>query len=535
MLEVEKILPHTIAARAREDADNIALQDVDGREVTYGEFHTTNLTWADALRRQGIEQGDNVLTMFPNQFESFYVWLGVAWLRAVEVPLNTAYSDTMLGYLMENSRATVFVCAERYLDQVATVDASAIERIEKIIVPDLSGDAPDLGVEIVGGDEFFNGATPATDLEGPTHYDIACIIYTSGTTGPSKGVLVPWAELHQFPDATPPGVLKKGSGFYACLPTFHVGGKSLVYITSLTGARAVLREVFSLTEFWNDIEKFDCATTGLIGVMAQFLLSMPEADDDADNPLTVIQTGPLFPEVDEFERRFGLKVFTGYGMTEIGAVTYVSPDDRIDWRSCGRARDRYDLRIVDEHDEQVPVGDVGELIVRSDEPWELNAGYFGMPQKTAEAWRNGWFHTGDGFRQDGDGNFYFVDRLKDAMRKGGENISSLEVEGHVREHPGVLEVAAIAAPSDFGPGEDEVKVLVVRHDGQDYTEAELLDFLQPKMAKFMFPRYVEFVDELPKTPTQRIQKVLLRDEALNDRTWDGKVGSYVPRVLRGSV
>ncbi|MEZ5169230.1 MAG: AMP-binding protein [Acidimicrobiia bacterium] len=527
MLEPERILPHAIAARASEDPGNVALQDVDGREVTYGEFHTANLTWADALRRRGVAAGDTVLTMFPNQFESFYAWMAVAWLRALEVPLNTAYSEKMLGYLVANSRAKLFVCSERYLDQVATVDPSIRGDLEAIVVPDLSGAAPDLGVPVVGGEEFFADATPATDLDGPAHHDIACIIYTSGTTGPSKGVLVPWAELHQFPAATPPGVLRKGSGFYACLPTFHVGGKSLVYLTSLGGARAVLREVFSLTEFWNDIRRFDCATTGLVGVMAQFLLSMPESDDDADNPLTVIQTGPLFPEVDDFERRFGLKIFTGYGMTEVGAPIYGDPDHRVDWRSCGKARDRYEIRIVDEYDEQVPVGDVGELIIRSHEPWELNVGYWGMPEKTAEAWRNGWFHTGDGFRVDEDGNYYFVDRLKDAMRKGGENISSLEVEGHVREHPGVLEVAAIAAPSEFGPGEDEVKVLVVRHEGQGFSEAELLEYLKPTMAKFMFPRYVEFVDELPKTPTQRIQKVLLRDGALNDRTWDGKVGGYV--------
>lgn len=527
MLEKEKILPHTIAARAAEDPSDVALQDVDGREINYGEFHASNLLWADALRRQGVEAGDTVLTMFPNAFESSYAWLGVAWLRALEVPLNTAYSGQMLDYLIENSRATVFVCAERYLEQVATVSGSTLERLDRIIVPDLSGDAPDLSPTIVGGDDLFTDAQPATDLDGPSYWDIACIIYTSGTTGPSKGVLVPWAELHQFPAATPPNVLGRGGGFYACLPMFHVGGKSLVYMTSLAGARGVLREVFSLTEFWNDIRRFDCTTTGLIGVMAQFLLSMPESDDDADNPLTVIQTGPLFPEIDDFERRFGLRVFTGYGMTEIGAPIYAAPEDRVDWRSCGRVRDRYDVRIVDDHDEEVPVGEIGELIIRSHEPWELNAGYWGMPEKTAEAWRNGWFHTGDGFRKDEDGNFFFVDRLKDAMRKGGENISSLEVEGHVREHPGVLEVAAIAAPSDFGPGEDEVKVLVVRHEGQDYSEAELLEFLHPKMAKFMFPRYLEFVDELPKTPTQRIQKVLLRDEALNDRTWDHKKGSYV--------
>ncbi len=527
MLERDRILPHTVSARADEDAGAIALQDVAGREATYGEFHETNLTWADALRRQGVEAGNTVLTMFPNGFESFYCWLGTAWLRALEVPLNTAYRGRMLEYLIENSQARVLVCAERYLPQFAEVPPSRLGQLDRIIVPDLSDETPDLGPRIVGPDEFFAGAAPATDLPDPEHYDIACIIYTSGTTGPSKGVLVPWAELHQFPNASPPDYLRSTKAYYATLPSFHVGGKALVYTTALAGARAVLREVFSLSEFWADVRKFDCDTTGLIGVMAQLLLTLPEQPDDADNPLTMIQTGPLFPEVEQFERRFGVRIFTGYGMTEIGAPLYIGPDQRVDWRSCGRVRAGYEVRIVDGHDEEVPHGESGELVIRSDQPWELNAGYWRMPEKTAEAWRNGWFHTGDGFRRDADGNFYFVDRLKDAMRKGGENISSLEVEGHVREHLGVMEVAAIAAPSEFGAGEDEVKVLVVRHEGQDFGETELLEFLEPRMPKFMFPRYVEFVDELPKTPTQRVKKTELRDGALNERTWDRRRGRYV--------
>ena len=527
MLETDRILPHSVAARAREAPEAVALVDVGGRTATYGEFHETNLTWADALRRHGVRAGDTVLTLFPNGFESFFCWLGASWLRAIEVPVNTAYRGRMLDYLVENSEATTFVIAERYLDQLADVPADRLAQLERVLVPDLSGDPPDLGPPVIGGDDFLAGASAADDLDGPAHHDIACMIYTSGTTGPSKGVLVPWAELHQFPAATPADLLGPSSAYYACLPTFHVGGKALVYGTSLAGASAVLREVFSLTDFWDDIRTHGCTTTGLIGVMAQFLMAAPEQDDDADNPLTTIQTAPLFPEIEAFERRFGVQVFTGYGMTEIGAPLYVGPDDRVDWRSCGRVRDRYQVRLVDEFDEEVPDGEVGELMIRSREPWELNAGYWRMPEETAAAWRNGWFHTGDGFRRDADGNYFFVDRLKDAMRKGGENISSMEVEGHVREHPAVLEVAAIAAPSEFGHGEDEVKLLVVLHEGQEVSEASLLEALEPTMPKFMFPRYVELVAELPKTPTARVRKVELREHPLNERTWDRVTGDYV--------
>ena len=523
MLARDKILPHTIAGVAAEEPGLVCLEDVSGRRLTYAQLHENVLRWAAALRLLDVQPGDRVLTMFPNGFESFEVWLGVAWLRALEVPINTAHRGHSLEYLIENSRAKVLVIAERFLPQLA--EAGNVDRLDVVVVPDLSAPT-ELAARVVAGDELFAGVEPAADLDGPAHYDIACLIYTSGTTGPSKGVLVPWAELFEFPAATPPDAFGSGLAYYACLPTFHVGGKSTLYTVALHRGRAVLREVFSLSEFWGDIERSQCSTTGLIGVMAQLLLAMPEQPGDAENSLTIIQTGPLFPEVDEFERRFGVRVFTGYGMTEIGAPLYVGADERVDWRSCGRIREGYEIRIVDEYDEPVSDGAVGELIIRSDEPWRLNAGYFEMPDATARAWRNGWFHTGDGFRRDEQGNYYFVDRLKDAMRKGGENISSLEVEGFVREYPGVLEAAAIAAPSEFGPGEDEVKVLVVRKPDHEFTEKELLDFLRPRMAKFMHPRYVEFVAELPKTPTQRVRKVELRADALNARTWDRVAGGY---------
>ncbi|MCZ7525384.1 MAG: AMP-binding protein [Acidimicrobiia bacterium] len=524
MLDRDLVLPHTIARRAEADPGRVCIQEVDGRTFTYGELHEAVLTWADALRRLGVGSEDTVATMFPNTADSFLAWLACGWLRAFEVPINTMYRGRMLEYILTNSRARTLVFAEEYLPQLADV-AGALEHAERVVVPDLSGEPPDLPFPVLGPGDFLAGAAPAADLEGPAHHDVCCIIYTSGTTGPAKGVLMPWAELYTgFLGAVPEDSLVPEGAYYSALPTFHVGGKISVYLAAVRNARVVLREKFSLTEFWDDVHRYGCTTTGLIGMMAQLLLTLPARPDDADNPLHRIQTGPLFPEVDEFERRFGLDVFTGYGMTEIGAPTFMTSAQRRDWRSCGLVRPGYELRIVDEYDEEVPVGEVGELIVRTAEPWLLNSGYFANPEATARSWRNGWFHTGDGFRRDEEGFYYFVDRLKDAMRKKGENISSLEVEGYVREHPAVLEVAAVAAPSDFGHGEDEVKVVVVPAPGAELDPAELVAFLEPRMPRFMLPRFVEVVSELPKTQTQRIRKVELRTETLNERTWDRERG-----------
>ena len=186
--------------------------------------------------------------------------------------------------------------------------------------------------------------------------------------------------------------------------------------------------------------------------------------------------------------------------------------------TCGRPREGYEVRIVDENDCEVAPDTVGELIVRSDIPWSMNHGYHNNPEATARAWRNGWFHTGDAFRRDPDGNFFFVDRLKDAIRRRGENISSFEVEAEVNAHPAVREAAVVGVPSEFG--EDDVMAVVAPVAGKSVDPAELLQFLVPRMAHFMIPRYVRVMPELPKTPTQKVQKNLLREAGVTADTWD---------------
>jgi crotonobetaine/carnitine-CoA ligase len=521
MIERDNLLPHMIAKQAVTEPDAIAMQDVDGRVVTRRELHETNLRWADAFRRHGIQPGDHVVTMLPNSFEAFHAWLGLTWLGATEVPANTMYRGQMLRYLVENSNAETIVISERYVPQLVEVVAS-LDRLRTVVIPDASGDLPQLPCRVVGGDELFAGAVPATDLEGPDYWDVAAIIYTSGTTGPSKGVLMPWGTLWSFVTVVPDDFVQPGEGFYAMYPAFHVSGKAMLYQAAYLRARMIIREQFSLQHFWDDVRTYDIVGAGLVGPMAPFLLMQPEQPGDADTPLRHLMMGPIVPEVDEFRRRFGVEVGTGYGMTETGAVFASDGLKLANAQSCGKLREGwagYEVRVVDEHDQLLGPNDIGELIVRTSEPWVLNRGYYGMPDATAQAFRNGWFHTGDGFRYDEDGNFYFVDRIKDAIRRRGENISSFEVEALVNQHPEVMETAAVAVPSEYL--EDEVKVCVVRSEGSELSHEELIEFLVPRMPKFMVPRYIEFVAELPKTEaTMRTQKVKLRDDPMNASTWD---------------
>jgi crotonobetaine/carnitine-CoA ligase len=522
MLPRSQVLPHLIAQHVADVPDRVAMLDVDGHRSTYRELQDTYRTWSDAFRRLGVEPGDTVVTMLPNSFVAFEAWLGVAWLKAIEVPVNNAYLGDMLRYLVNDSRAEVLVISARFVDRLVGV-AADLEHLRTVVVPDAGpGEIPDLPFRVLDGAAFFDGATPADDLEGPLHHDIAAIISTSGSTGPSKGVLVPWAELNEFATMPPEGMVEDDGGYYTVYPAFHVSGKSSLYLAVRYRAHIVIRESFSLTEFWSDIRRFDIKAAGLVGPMAALLMLLPPDPADADTPLEKVYMGPLIPQVEEFKARFGLVVGSGFGMTEIGVPLGTDGFHLANATSCGKVRPGYpgyQVRIVDEHDEEVPVGTVGELVVRSDDPWVITPGYFHQPERTAEAWRNGWFHTGDGFRCDEDGNYYFVDRMKDAIRRRGENISSFEVEASVVQHPSVQECAAVAVPSELG--EDEIKVIVVAVPDAELDPADLIDFLEPRVPKFMLPRYVEVVAALPKTDaTFRTRKVELRAAGLTATTWD---------------
>jgi crotonobetaine/carnitine-CoA ligase len=234
--------------------------------------------------------------------------------------------------------------------------------------------------------------------------------------------------------------------------------------------------------------------------------------------------GPL-SQHKEFARRFGCSVYTAYGMTEV-PVPITSELDPDDEKSCGRAADpvHYELRLVDENDIPVPPNTPGELVARHTLPWTINSGYKNMPEATAEAWRNGWFHTGDQFTQDEQGNFYFLDRIKDVIRRRGENISSFEVEQAIADHPAVAAVAVFAVPSELA--EDEVMAAIVLREGAKLDPVGLIRHLEPRLAHFAIPRYVEFVDELPLTENGKVRKVALRERGVTDRTWDREAAGY---------
>jgi len=518
--------PHAVARWASTHPTRVAIQHVDGEHLEYAELDRSSRRWAAALRELGIGEQTHVATLLDNGFVAQGIWLGLGWLRAIEIPLNTGLTGALLEHSLRASDARVLVTTREFLARVAEVDGS-LPVLERIVVVDEdvgAGEDPGLNSlhrPVVDARPILDRVEPLCDLAGPRYHDIAAILFTSGTTGPSKPVVIPWATIYQNWSWVPEDAMGAGEAGFCAMPMFHNSGRSALNGALVRGACFVFREKFSGAKFWDDIRRYDCRAASLVGPMTALLNSRPPKDDDADNPLRGILCGPLLPEVESFERRFGLRVATGYGQTEVG-MALTTDWDHGPWKNCGRPRTNYpytEVRVVDELDQPLAPGEVGELVVRSAEPWALNGGYYRLPEATAEAWRNGWFHTGDAFRYDEEGWYYLVDRMKDAIRRRGENISSFEVESLVLDHPEVVECAAIGVPAELG--EDEVMVALVVRDPSKFDPAELLHWLEPRMPPFMLPRYVEVVSTLPRNDTtQRIKKNELRARGIRPEAWD---------------
>jgi crotonobetaine/carnitine-CoA ligase len=510
VLDPTCLAPHAVARWAAATPSVVALEHVDGDTITYAELDARARAWAASLAARGVAPGDHVATMLPNTFDAHLTMLALGWLNVVEVPLNVAFTGRMLAYSLDHADATTLMVAPEFRDAVAAVEGD-LAGLRRVITLDVAT-RPELDAGAADG---------ALELVGPQYRDVHSLMFTSGTTGPSKAVITPWAVVYQFWSWVPDDALGQGDALYCAMPLFHNSGRSAFNYAMARGARFVFRDKFSATQFWDDVRATRCVTAALVGPMTALLAAAPPRPDDGDTPLRHAILGPMIPEMEQFEARFGVRVATGYGQTETGMVVTTGWDHG-PWQNCGRVRKDYpwpEVRIVDEFDEPVAPGQVGELVVRSAEPWALNVGYYRMPEQTAAAWRNGWFHTGDAFRCDDDGWFYFVDRLRDTIRRRGENISSFEVETLVAEHPAVAECAAIGVPAELG--EDDVMVAVIVADPDRFEPAELLDFLTPRMPKFMLPRYVEVVADLPRTEaSMRVRKHELRTRGVTPETWD---------------
>jgi crotonobetaine/carnitine-CoA ligase len=532
----ETTLPTLLRRRAAETPDRLYANDIDDRRLTYRDTVALMDRWAGAYHHAGVARGEIVATMQFNTLESMAGWLGLASIGAIEAPLNTDYRGALLAHALNTTGATTMVLAPDYVERVVEV-AADLTRLKRLIV--LGDGAPDQAppFEVVSAEAFLSASGSPPPAFEPAPWDIGAILFTSGTTGPSKAVQMPWRQIYTTTISTLPiADLGPEDVIFNAGPTYHIGAKVFPFLAAMIGGRHVVRPFISESRMPDEYRKYG-VTTCFYPPLSW--LDEPPQANDADCALRNILLPLAVPRMDEFKRRFGCRTYSVYSMTEL-SCPLADPDwdvGRIDAEghfSCGVVRPgfpEYEARIVDEWDQPVEPGEVGELVVRTAEPWAINAGYLNRPVETAAAWRNGWFHTGDAFSRDADGHFYFRDRVKDCIRRRAENISSFEVEAGVRPHPEVVDCAAVAHKLGENAGADEeIRLFVVRVPGSQLGAEALARWLIPRMPRFMIPRFVEFVDALPRTPTLKVQKAELRGRPLDASVWDReRAGLELPR------
>lgn len=514
----ERVL-HQLLRRRVEEFGNREFFRYGTQIFGYEDFDQHSNRVSAGLQAVGVGRGDKVAILMRNRPEFLFVWFGLSKLGAVEVPINTAHRGTLLTYMLDKADCRFVIVESAFLDRVAPV-LKDLPTLEKVVVLGQPGEPlPTL-------DKPVFDYSRVTDNNGK--YDVVevlwsdpfVIMFTSGTTGPSKGSVMPQNyALFMGEIVTEASGLNEQDCLYNALPLFHGNAQVLSTIPALMcGARMVLAERFSATRFWDDIKSYGCTEFNYIGGILPILYKAEPRPDDAENPLRVMLGGGAPPDLFEpFEQRFGVTLIEGYGMSEIGLPLMNTMKER-KRGTCGKVRDDYEIRVVDDNKLDVGPNVPGEVLIRPKKHYSMLLEYYRMPDETVKSWQDLWFHTGDYLRYDEDGYFYFVDRKKDALRRRGENISSFEVEKVIRSHPKVLECAAIAVKAALG--EDEVMVCLTLKPGESLKPEELIYYCQQNMAYFMIPRYLRFMNALPKTPTERVQKYQLREEGITSDTWD---------------
>ena len=484
---------------------------------------------AETLRAAGVGRGDRVALMLGNRIELLETFLACGWLGAAAVPINTASMGPQIGYLLKDSGARLLVIEAGFVERLAnaTLGESALQAIWLVADAgaDSSSPAPDR-LDGIACEPWPGLPAPATTAPLPPLPEppiqpsaILAILYTSGTTGPAKGVLCPQAQYHWW-GVLSARILGVGAHDVLCttLPLFHINALNTFAQASLAGARVAFESRFSASAFWPTMHERETTVVYLLGAMVPILLAQPPGEVERGHRVR-IGLGPGVPAsaAEAFRERTGVALVEGYGSTETNFVIASSPE-RPRAGAMGWLRPGFAARVVDANDADLAPGEAGELVLRADEPLAFSRGYFGKPEATAEAWRNGWFHTGDRVVRDGDGCFRFVDRIKDAIRRRGENISSYEVEQVLQSHPAVAAVAVYPVRSELA--EDEVMAALVARDGEALDPAELARFCATRLPYFAIPRFINIVADLPRTENGKVQKYKLREQGVTCSAWD---------------
>jgi carnitine-CoA ligase len=521
----ERTLPKMLLRQANRTPEK-ALVSAGDVTLTYAQACDTALRAAAALQSAGIRTGERVALICSNRMEFLEVFLGCAWLGAVLVPINVASRGPQLQHILSNSGARLLVIEGAYAENLAMLDPSVLA-VEAIWSIDAAATFRMGHIESVPMPHSDSRISPASLRPS----DMALILYTSGTTGPSKGVCCPHGQYFWWATNTA-ALLELRTDDVLCtsLPLFHTNALNTFYQAILIGGTVCFEKRFSASGFYSALARHRATVTYLLGAMVPILLSRPVSAEEREHT-TRVSLAPGVPRQfhADFIRRTGIHMIDGWGSTETNFVLGATVD-RQRPGTMGPVFDGFQARVVDEDDNEIADGTPGELVVRADDPFAFATGYFGTPEKTVETWRNLWFHTGDRVVREHDGYFRFIDRLKDAIRRRGENISSFEVEQVLLSHPSVANAAAFPVRSQLA--EDEVMAAIILHPGKTLTPPELIEFCKPRLPYFAVPRYLEFMRELPTTENGKVQKYKLSERGVTEAAWDRQVYEGAPPSRR---
>ena len=516
---LERAVPAMLARQAERHGGKLLVSS-GGQIWTYKQTRDAAAQFGATLRAAGITRGDRVALICSNRLEFLRAFLGCAWIGAVSVPVNTASRGHQLQHILSNCAARLLIIEGAFTANLEHLDVAALP-LEAIWTIDAETPV------IAGRVAATPFPAPAGHCEAETlrPRDMLTILYTSGTTGPSKGVCCPHGQYFWW-GANTAALLGLGANdvLQSTLPLFHTNALNAFFQAMLMGISITFEKRFSASDFYAALARSQATATYVLGAMVPILLSHPRGLEESGHRVRIA----LAPGVParfhaEFIERTGIKLIDGWGSTETNFALGTTFDKQRPG-TMGPVFRGFQARVVDGDDNDVPDGTAGELLVRADEPYAFATGYFGAPEKTVEAWQNLWFHTGDRVIREPDGYFRFVDRIKDAIRRRGENISSFEVEQVLLSHPAVAIAAAFPVRSSLA--EDEVMAALVLHPGHSLAPLDLIKYCEPLLPYFAVPRFVEFVTTLPTTESGKVQKYKLTERGVTAATWDREVAGY---------
>ena len=518
-----------LAARVASDPDSVYL-DFEGEQYSARRMDDESTRLALALQTLGVERGDRIATLLENRPEQVVSFFATGKLGAIQVPINTAYKGDFLRHQLVDSGAKVFIVQGDFASRAVEVVGRETPELARCITVG----SPDAVVDAVPTDawqELLSRAGDAPlDTSGVRPSDLACFIYTAGTTGPSKGCMLSHNYIVSLAEQITRTWQRRADDIVLTpLPLFHFNAISVCVVgTLMVGGSAAIERRFSVSNFWPEVKRTGATMVSMLGSLAILIANAEDHTDQRGHRLRLCAAAPMPPDTDRiWQERFGCKTFSGgYGMTEASLVCMLDAGEPNKPGAMGKPNQHeFEVKLVDDDDNDVPVGEVGEIVCRPRGPNLMFAGYWNRPDATVEATRNLWFHTGDLARLDADGYAYFVDRKKDTLRRRGENISSFEMEKVLYGHEAVKDAAVHAVASPVG--EDDVKVTVVLQEGATVDEEALCRWIAERVPFFAIPRYVEFRADLPRNPVGRVLKYELRAEGVTAQTWDREAAGVV--------